>query len=123
MDTLLEQTRKLGIENSVRFFGKVNHAELREYLAHATAMLIYTRKDNNMISVVEAIACATPVVTTGVPYNAAYIQSNRLGIVNDVWGANDLREIAENNAFYVNNCIEYSKTLSDERRVEQFLEL
>ena len=114
---------KLGVEDKVKFFGKVPHETLKEYLAKAAAMLIYTRKDNNMISVVESIACATPVVTTSVPYNTAYIRSEKLGIVSDSWGKNELEEIVNNNAYYTDNCLNYRVQISDGKRVEQFLEL
>ena len=112
-----------GVSDRVKFFGKVPHDTLTEYLAKASAMLVYTRKDNNMISVVESIACATPVVTTSVPYNAAYIKKYQLGIVSDNWGKDELNEIVNHNRFYINNCINYREELSDDRRVKQFLEL
>ncbi|MBR2278632.1 MAG: glycosyltransferase, partial [Eubacterium sp.] len=114
---------KLGIADKVKFFGKVPHETLKEYLAKAQAMLVYTRKDCNMVSIVESIACATPIVTTSVPFSAPYIDALKLGIVNDNWSAADLDEIVNNNAFYVNNCMNYRSELSDDRRVEQFLEL
>ena len=114
---------KLGIADKVKFFGKVPHETLKEYLAKAQAMLVYTRKDCNMVSIVESIACATPIVTTSVPFSAPYIDALKLGIVNDNWNAADLDEIVNNNAFYVNNCMAYRSELSDDRRVEQFLEL
>ena len=112
-----------GVANKVKFFGKTPHETLKEYLARAKAMLVYTRKDNNMVSVVEAISCGTPVVTTSVPYNAAYIKSERLGIVNDKWGKAELEEIVNNNEIYINNCLSYRHELSNDRRVEQFMEL
>ncbi|MBE6719233.1 MAG: glycosyltransferase [Ruminococcaceae bacterium] len=112
-----------GIKDRVKFFGKVPHETLKEYLAKAQAMLIYTRKDNNLVSVVESIACGTPVITTTVPYNAAYISKYQLGIADDEWCERDLDEIVNNNDIYVNNCLKYRDELSDNRRVEQFMEL
>ncbi|MBQ9517874.1 MAG: glycosyltransferase family 4 protein [Eubacterium sp.] len=120
---LKKYASSLGVADKIRFFGKAPHETLKEYMAKAQAMLIYTRQDNNMVSVIEAIACGTPIVTTSVPYNSAYIDSTKLGIVNDSWGAADLEEIVNNNAYYVNNCLNYRDELSDGRRVEQFLEL
>ena len=112
-----------GVADRVKFFGKAPHETLKEYLAKATAMLIYTRKDNNMVSVAESIACATPIITTSVPFNAPYIQKYSLGIVSDYWGKNELKEIVNNNKYYTDNCLKYRYELSDDRRVEQFLEL
>lgn len=118
---LRSQTVVLGAENRIKFFGKANHRVLREQLAKASAMLVYTEKDNNMVSIVESIACGTPVVTTSVPYNAAYIRANALGIVSDSWDENDLEEIAARNSVYVANCLAYRPTLSTARKVEMFV--
>ena len=54
-------------------------------------MLVYTEKDNNMVSIVESLALATPVITTDVPYNASYIKAEKLGIVNNNWNEDDFQ--------------------------------
>lgn len=113
-------TESLGVANKVKFFGKVPHDKLKALLAKAAAMLVYTRKDNNMVSVVESVACATPVVTTSVPYNASYIKSAGLGIVNDNWGKKELEEISLNNT-YIDNCLKYRQKLSTESKVDDFI--
>lgn len=120
---LEEQVRSLGIEENVKFFGKMPHGELKKYLAGAKAMLVYTEKDNNMVSIVEALACTTPVITTPVPYNASYIRLNDLGIVDSRWGADEMHSIVKNEAFYIGKCLEYRHRLSNESKVEIFLEL
>ena len=112
-----------GVADRVKFFGKVPHETLKEYMAKAAAMLIYTRSDLNMVSISESVASATPVITTSVPCSAPYISENKLGIVSDSWGKDELDEIVNNNSFYVTNCVNYSHNLSNERHVEQFLEL
>ncbi len=112
-----------GAADRVKFFGKAPHETLKEYMAKASAMLIYTRKDCNMVSIVESIACATPIITTSVPYTSPYIRQFSLGIVDDAWGKEALCEITEHNAFYVQNCLQYRAEISDDKRVEQFLEL
>ncbi len=117
---LKAQAKALGLQDKVQFFGKVSHDTLKEYLKRAAALLVYTRKDNNMVSIVEAIACATPIVTTSVPYNASYIRANRLGIVNDSWDENDLAEIIGNRA-YMENCLAYRKEIATAKKVELFL--
>lgn len=50
------------------------HSELMYYLAKAQAMLVYTEKDNSMISSAESIAVCTPVVTISIPDNAIVIK-------------------------------------------------
>lgn len=121
--SLEAQVNKLGIEENVLFFGKMPHAQLKEYLACAMAMLVYTEKDNNMISIVESLACTTPVITTCVPYNASYISKYNLGIADSNWSEEDLHRIASNEKYYVDNCVEYRHNLSDESKVDTFLHL
>lgn len=115
------QVKQLGICNNVFFTGKLAHSELIEKLKQASAMLVYTRKDNNMVSIVESIAVGTPVVTTSVPYNARYIKANELGIVDDNWNEDTLNEIATNKK-YIDACANYRRSISTAARVDAFLE-
>lgn len=119
---LEDQVSSLGISENVEFTGKLPHSELIGILRKSAAMLIYTEKDNSMISIVESIAVATPIVTNSVPFNSTYIKSNQLGIVNDCWNADDLNEIITNDK-YISNCLEYRKKLSTHSRVHTFLEI
>ena len=122
-DNLQSLTKQLGVEDNVIFTGKLAHQELISILKNSKAMLVYTRKDNNMVSIVESIALATPIITTDVPYNSSYIKSNKLGIVKNNWNEDDLYEISLRNDNYVNNCLEYRKTLSCEYKVKQFVDV
>lgn len=121
-ENLKALTRELDIEKNVIFTGQLSHSELIGILASSKAMLVYTSKDNNMVSVVEALALGTPVITTSVPYNSFYIKKNQLGIVNDNWNEDDLNEISINKN-YINNCMNYKKCLSTQYKAEQFLKL
>lgn len=107
--------------DNIIFLGKLKHNELINYLAKSYAMLIYTTKDNNLISVVESLACNTPIVTNSVPYNATYIKNNGLGIVDDNWDYETLKEIVNNNAVYCNNCNSYREILSYDYKVKLFM--
>lgn len=122
-DNLQSLAKHLDIEDNVIFMGKLAHQELISILKSSMAMLVYTRKDNNMVSIVESIALATPIVTTDVPYNSSYIKTNKLGIVKNNWNEDDLYEISSKNDKYVNNCLEYRKTLSCEYKVNQFVNI
>lgn len=119
-ENLIALTKQLKIDSNVIFMGKLNHSELKEYLASAKAMLVNTEKDNNMVSIVEALACATPVITTTVPYNASYIKGSKLGIAKDNWTADDMYEIA-NNDTYIKNCLDYRDYLSCESKAKDFI--
>ena len=112
----------LGLDGKVIFLGKLPHKELIEYLSNAKAMLIYTKKDNSMISIAESIAVGTPIITTSIPDNAKYIKENKLGIVSDCWGVKELEKIINNNSEYVNNCKKYRYQLDNEHNVDLFID-
>lgn len=120
---LKNQVKKLKIEEKVVFTGKLQHNTLLPYLAEAQALLVNTIKDNNMISIVESIAVGTPVITTEIPLNAAYIKSEQLGIVKNDWDEKDLEEVVNNHIFYRENCLNYRECLSTQERVRQFEEI
>ena len=115
--------QSLGIAPNVIFTGKMTHDELFPILSRAKALLVNTMKDNNMISIVEAIAVGTPIVTTDVPLNSIYIKEYQLGIAKKQWDESDLNEVVSNSEMYVGNCIKYRYKLSTKQRVEQFLEI
>lgn len=112
----------LDLSDRVIFTGKMRHEQLLPLLSHAKALLVNTEKDNSMISIVEAIAVGTPVLTTEVPLNASYIKKYRLGIAKE-WDHNDLAEIEKNQAVYVRNCLNYRDVLSTHNKVDQFIKI
>lgn len=113
--------QELLLTSNVHFLGKLDHTAMIPLLSSAMALLINTRQDNNMVSIVESLAVCTPIVTTAIPYNASYIQSAHLGIVKDTWDWQDLREICDHNEEYVAACEAYRHTLSVEHKVQQFI--
>ncbi len=121
-DSLSRQVQELGISDSVVFTGRLNHDKLTEILKNSRAMLVYTRQDNNMVSIVEAIAVGTPIITTSVPYNASYIREAELGIVDDNWDKETLRQIISTD-LYIKNCLSYRHTLSTLSKAEAFLKV
>lgn len=121
-ENLVDLSKKLGADKNIIFTGKLGHDELIKILAKSKAMLVYTQSDLNMVSIVESISLATPVITTSVPYCSTYIKSEKLGIVSDNWNENDLNELAQNKE-YINNCLNYKKCLSTEYKAEQFIKI
>lgn len=113
--------RQYHLEEAVLFCGQMSHEQLMPIVARAKALLVSTKKDNNMVSIVESIALGTPVVTTSVPYNASYIRRMQLGIVADDWNADTLNAICENNSIYVRNCMAYREELSNTYLAGQFV--
>lgn len=121
-ENLEAQVKAMKIEDNVIFTGKLPHDNLIDILQKAKAMLVYTEKDNNMVSVVESIAVGTPVITTSVPYNAGYIKKYSLGIVDDNWDFNTMKKVADNRQF-IENCCEYRNRLSTAKKAEEFIEI
>lgn len=121
-DAALKQlVKKLGLNERVTFHGKLSHEKLLPIVAASKALLVSTQKDNNMVSIVESIAVGTPVVTTSIPYNAAYIRKAELGIVEDDWSAAALERIVAENDSYVKNCLAYRPQLLNTACAERFL--
>lgn len=120
-EMLKAQTRRLQTEDAVVFCGKLTHEELLPIVSRSKAMLVSTRKDNNMVSVVESIAAGTPVVTTSVPYNASYIAKENLGIVKDDWDKDTLEQLCGEYDMYYANCMAYRDRLSNVYCVRQFM--
>ncbi|HTJ00126.1 MAG TPA: glycosyltransferase family 4 protein [Dongiaceae bacterium] len=64
-------TAKLGLQAAVEFRGPVDKAAVPQQLAAGDVFLNTTNYDNTPVSVMEAMACGLPVVTTnvgGIPY-------------------------------------------------------
>lgn len=122
---LEEALRKLvmqyHLDDAVIFCGQMSHEQLMPIVAESKALLVSTRKDNNMVSIVESIAVGTPIITTSVPYNVSYIRRMQLGIVSDDWNAGTLQEICENNDMYARNCMAYREKLSNTYLAGQFV--
>lgn len=58
-------TRELGIEDAVRFAGRIDNADIPALYASADCMLNPSTVDNMPISILEAFASGVPVVSTG----------------------------------------------------------
>lgn len=108
-------------KKNILFCGKLQHSQMIHILSKSIAMLIYTEKDNSLISIVESIACATPILTTSIPLNAKYISEAGLGIVSDSWDYQSMIKISTNNSYFIKNCLTYRKTLDYSYKVDQFL--
>jgi glycosyltransferase involved in cell wall biosynthesis len=81
---LQQQVRKLGLEENIGFTGKLKPDEIVALYQQADIMLNPTTVDNMPNSVLEAMACGVPVVTTnvgGIPY---IVENNKTALLVDV---------------------------------------
>ena len=46
-------------------------------------------------------------------HSTGFSQANKLGIAKNQWGVDELKEIIDNNSFYVKNCIGYRDNLTN----------
>lgn len=112
-----------GCSENVVFTGFMSHECMSKYVGRAKAMLIDTKQDNNMVSIPEAIACGTPVVTNTIPTNSYLIAENGLGIVKDGWTDEDLIEIILHSETYTRHCIDYRSKLSCQYAAQRLIDL
>lgn len=114
-------TAELVLQDYVDFVGFLSQAKLNEYIRNSCAFLVNTRKDLNMVSIPEAIVSGTPILTNRQPASADYIEKFHLGIVKDSWDENDIKNVIDNNIFYVENCVSYRDRLTSTYSAGQFV--
>ena len=114
---------ELGLSDYVFFVGFLSQNELNNYIRESYCFLVNTRKDLNMVSIPEAIASGTPILTNRVPASVYYIENNKLGIAKDNWNEYDIKTLIDDNQLYVNNCINYRDKLTNEYSAKKFIEI
>jgi len=112
LEQLKQTAKECGVENAVLFLGQLGQDRVCEYLSGAMIMLTDTSHEYNMVSIIEAIASGTPVITNSVPNNSDMVESNMLGIKDDNWDSISIIEILNNYQTYYLNCVEYRSKLS-----------
>lgn len=80
-EELIEQSKKLGIDNMVIFTGKVMHDELPPYYASCDCYITTSLSDTNSISMLEAMATGLPVLHRYDPLNAGQVQPGVNGYI------------------------------------------
>lgn len=110
------------LDNNIEFIGFVDHIQLNNLLKKCKAMLIDTLQDNNMVSIPESIVCGTPVITSLVPTNADMIRIHNLGIAKSFWDEDDIKQVIDNNKYYISNCINFREKLSNKNIAKDLIE-
>lgn len=122
-EALQTLAHELGIEDRVEFKGFLPREELGRLVASSIAFLVDTLADLNVISIVEAIAAGTPVVTNRIPLTASWIAYNNLGIAKDNWDEDDLAYMIDHAEEYTENCRQIAPTLSNKASAEALISL
>jgi len=76
---LRQQTHRLGIGERVRFLGAVKHADLCEYYNTSDVLVLASSREGMPNVVLEAMACGTPVIATGVGGTRELVTSPEAG--------------------------------------------
>jgi glycosyltransferase involved in cell wall biosynthesis len=66
-ENLMREVRSLGIENSVRFLGKIPREAVYEHLDRSRLLISASRGEGLPVGVLEALACGCPVVLSDIP--------------------------------------------------------
>ena len=122
-ENLKRLVAQLNLQDSVVFLGFLSQSELNRYVKESYCFLVNTRQDLNMVSIPESIVSGTPILTNFQPASAGYIQREQLGIVKDQWGVKELKEIINNNSFYVSNCIKYRDKLTNFHSAQMLIDI
>lgn len=119
---LRSQCDALGIADKVNFHGHQPFEFVVRKLGRSMGLLTTTEMDQVLLSMPEAVACGTPVVTNEVPDMAPDIAESGAGIVKADWGPEDLRRLVDDNAAYVERAIALRSQLSLHALAELLLE-
>lgn len=74
-------TKQMGIEGKVQFLGEVDNEEMPYYLNASDLYVSSSLSDGTSLSLLEAMACALPVVVTDVPAILEWVKQGKNGIV------------------------------------------
>lgn len=81
---MIDQARRAGVEHRVLFAGWVDHDSLPSWFQAADALLLPSEYEGLPTAVVEALACATPVVATAVGGLPGLIKEGENGLLLNV---------------------------------------
>lgn len=111
------------LSNNVTLHGFMTHNQLAQYLRQAKALLFKTNKDNNVVTIPEAIVSGTPIVMNTVPTNASFVKENHLGIVKDNWDEHDLIKLVQNYPAYHEACLQARDSLTNVGCAKKLIEI
>jgi glycosyltransferase involved in cell wall biosynthesis len=75
------QARRIGAADSIRFLGKIPHAELPDYLAASDIFVSIPSVDATAVSLLEAMACGNAIVVSDLPSAREWITAGTNGEV------------------------------------------
>jgi len=96
-----KKIEKLGLKDYVYFAGAVDETEMAKYLNAADIYVSTSLSDGTSVSLLEAFACALPVVVTDIPANKEWVKDGDNGFLvpvkNSEETANAILKLLKNN--------------------------
>lgn len=87
-----EMAKRVGAGDSMRFLGRIPHDELPDYLAASDVFLSVPSVDATAVSLLEAMACGTAIVVSGLPSAMEWITG---GVNGEVVAPRDVNALAD----------------------------
>ena len=90
---LREQVQRLGLQDAVRFHGRLDDAGMAAVLARSQLSISVPQSDATSVSVLESMACGLPVIASDLPANrewlapAMLVPSGDVGALAERWQA------------------------------------
>lgn len=78
---LVEATKQLGITDRVRFIGMIPEASLAKSLRSTHAYVTTSEVDGTSVTLLQAMACGTPVIASATPGNLYWIDNGNSGLM------------------------------------------
>jgi glycosyltransferase involved in cell wall biosynthesis len=78
---LRKRAAALGVDDAVRFVGRIDHAELPEAIGAADVFVTVPSLDATAVSLLEAMACGRAIVASDLPSNREWIVHGESGFI------------------------------------------
>jgi len=78
---LKKRVHVLGVEDNVKFVGRVPHSEIPKYLTASDIYVSTSLSDGTSASLLEAMACRLPSIVTNIEANREWIENERTGVL------------------------------------------
>ena len=80
-EELKKRVHALGVEDNVRFLGRVPHGEMPKCLAMSDIYVSTSLSDGTSASLLEAMACKLSLVVTNIPANREWLENGKSGVL------------------------------------------
>jgi glycosyltransferase involved in cell wall biosynthesis len=84
--------RELGVEGRTRFIGMVPESDLVPLLGRASCYVTASEVDGTSVTLLQAMACGTPVIASATPGNCGWVTE---GVTGHLFPVGDVRALTE----------------------------